>query len=168
MSLNFYCQKEEYNNRKESINKYENIFSNYENNPPSLKEALIQMYSSLNLEDNITIELAEEILFNCKKRIDSEYDKINKIYENITLEDAYIICSYTYECENKEYSPYRLLNINLYSDNIQIWYFKYIKIFIYIIKIITKITKVLSRKKIFVKKSIICSKCIKRNTIYIR
>ena len=119
MSLNFYCQQEEYNNRKESINKYEYIFSNYENNPPSLKEALIQMFSSLNLEDNITMELADEILIKCKKRIDSEYDKIKKIYENITLEDAYIICSYTYESENKEYSPYRLLNLNLYSDDIQ-------------------------------------------------
>ena len=120
MSLSFYCKQEEYNYRKESINKYEYIFSNYENNPPSLKEALIQMYSSLNLDDNITIKLAEEILFKCKKRIDSEYDKIKKIYENITLEDAYIICSYTCECENKEYSPYRLLNLNLYSDDIQI------------------------------------------------
>ena len=92
MSLSFYCKQEEYNYRKESINKYEYIFSNYENNPPSLKEALIQMYSSLNLEDNITIKLAEEILFKCKQRIDSEYDKIKKIYENITLQDAYIIC----------------------------------------------------------------------------
>ena len=118
MSLKFYCQQEENNNRKESINEYEYLFSNFENNLPSLKEALIQMIQLLNKEDNIIIKLVENIITKCKERIDPEYDKIKKIYENITLEDAYIICSYTYECEDNEYSPYNLLNRNLYSNDI--------------------------------------------------
>ena len=119
MSLNFYCQEEGDNTREESINKYQNLFSYYENNPPSLKEALIQMFKTLNLLDNIIIQLTEDILMKCKERIEPEYDKIKKIYENITLEDAYIICSYTCDCANKEYSPYRLLNFYLFSINIQ-------------------------------------------------
>ena len=77
------------------------------------------MFKSLNLEDNIVTLLSEDIITKCKERIDPEYDQINKIYVNITIEDAYIICSYTCECENEEYTPYNLLNINLNSDNIQ-------------------------------------------------
>ena len=144
MSLNFYFPHEEDNIREESINKYENLFSEHENNPPSLKEALIQMFKSLNLEDNIFTQLVEDIITKCKERIDPEYDQIKKIYENITIEDAYIICSYTYECENKEYSPYNLLNQNLYSDDIK--GLSNISKYLYIIKIIKKITKILSRK----------------------
>ena len=49
MSLNFYCEEEE-NNREESINKYKNLFANYESNSPSLSEALIQMFESCELE----------------------------------------------------------------------------------------------------------------------
>ena len=77
------------------------------------------MFKSLNPEDNIVTQLVEDIITKCKERIDPEYDQIKKIYENITIEDAYIICSYTCECEDKEYSPYRLLNINLNSVDIE-------------------------------------------------
>ena len=51
MSLDFYCEEEE-NNREESINKYKNIFLNYENKPPTLREALIQMFESCELDNN--------------------------------------------------------------------------------------------------------------------
>ena len=43
MALNFYCEEEE-NNGEESVNKYKDIFTNYEKNPPSFPEALIQMF----------------------------------------------------------------------------------------------------------------------------
>ena len=38
---------------------------------------------------------------------------IKNKYENITKEDAYIICSYTCELKERKYSPYRILNQNL-------------------------------------------------------
>ena len=42
-----------------------------------------------------------------------------KKYSNITREDAYIICSYTCETEERQYSPYKILNQNLVSNNRQ-------------------------------------------------
>ena len=48
MSLDFYCEEEE-NNREESINKYKDIFINYESNQPTLSEALIQRLESCEL-----------------------------------------------------------------------------------------------------------------------
>ena len=107
MSLNFYC-KEEDNSREESINKYQNLFLNYEKNPPSLKEALNQMFKSSNLNNNKINELTEDILSQCKEKIDPKYDEIKSKYNNITKEDAYIICSYTCESEERQYSPYRI------------------------------------------------------------
>ena len=118
MSLNFHTEEED-NYREESINKYKNLFSKYENNPPSLKEALNQMYKSTNIENNQVDILTEDIINKCKGRIDPNIDDIKKKNNNIAKEDAYIICSYTCESEQKEYSPYRILNKSLVSDNRQ-------------------------------------------------
>ena len=116
MSLNFYCQEEE-NNREESINKYKNLFLSYENNNPSLKDALIQMFKSTDLENKKVHELTEDILNQCKERIDPDFNMIQNKYGNITKEDAYIICTYTCESIEKMYSPYRILNQNLVSKD---------------------------------------------------
>ena len=118
MSLDFYCKEEE-NTREESIDRYKNLFRNYEKNPPSLSEALTQMFKSSNLDTNKINELVEDILNKCKGKIDQGFDAIKKKYENITKEDAYIICSYTCESEDRTYSPYRILNQNLVSNNRQ-------------------------------------------------
>ena len=116
MSLDFYCEEEE-NNREESINKYKNIFANYESNSPTLSEALIQMFESCELDNDKVKDLTDDILSKCKKGIDPDFNIIKKKYENITKEDAYIICSYTCESKERKYSPYRLLNQNLVSDD---------------------------------------------------
>ena len=116
MSLNFYCEEEE-NNREESINKYKNLFANYESNSPSLSEALIQMFESCELEGDKVKRLTEDIISKCKERIDSDFNEIKKKYDKITRDDAYIICSYTCESIDRKYSPYRLLNQNLVSDD---------------------------------------------------
>ena len=80
MSLDFYCKEEE-NKREESINRYKYIFTNYEKNPPSLLEALTQMFKSSNLDTNKINELVEDILNKCKARIDQDFDAIKKKYE---------------------------------------------------------------------------------------
>ena len=118
MSLNFYIKEEE-NAREESINRYKYIFRNYEKNPPSLSEALNQIFSSSNLDSKKINELVEDILNKCKGKIDQGFDAIKKKYENITKEDAYIICSYTCESVDRKCSPYRILNQNLVSNNRQ-------------------------------------------------
>ena len=121
MSLNFYCEEED-NNREESIDKYKNLFINYKNNTPSLKDALIQMFESKNLDNEKINYLTGDIINKCKEKIDQNYNLIKNEYNNITKEDAYIICSYTYELKDKTYSPYspyRILNQNLVSDNRQ-------------------------------------------------
>ena len=118
MSLNFYCEEEDQTTRGVSINQYKFLFNDYEDNPPNLSEAITQIYKeALFLNDSIINETINEILNNCQKRIDSEFDTIKKQYNNITKEDAYIICSYTYETKNRALSPYRLLNQCLTYDD---------------------------------------------------
>jgi len=116
MSLNFYTEEED-NNKEESINNYKDLFSSFENNLPTLSEALNQMFKSAKLNEKRTNELTKDILDKCEKTIDPKYDEIKKKYNNISKDDAYIICAYTCESEDTSYSPYRLLNQNLVSDN---------------------------------------------------
>ena len=116
MSLNFYTEEED-NNKEESINNYKYLFSQYANNLPTLREALNQMFKSANIDDIKINELTNDILDKCKKKIDPEFNEIKKEYNNISKDDSYIICSYTCESKDKRYSPYRLLNQNLVSDD---------------------------------------------------
>ena len=116
MSLNFYSEEED-NDKEESINNYKNLFLDYEKNIPSLKDALIQMFKSTNLDTKIVNNLTKDIITKCKERIELNYHEIKNKYNNITKEDAYIICSYTCESKERKYSPYRILNQNLVSDD---------------------------------------------------
>ena len=116
MSLNFNLKEEE-KNREESINRYKNIFINYEMKNLSLSEALTQMFKSAELGKEKINEFTEDIINQCKDRIDPDFDIIKMKYENISKEDAYIICSYTCESIDRAYSPYRILNRNLVSNN---------------------------------------------------
>ena len=116
MSLIFYSE-EENNNKEESINNYKDMFLDYENKKPTLSEALTQMFISSGAEQNQSNELVKDILSKCKSTIDDNFVKIIKEYPNITKDDAYIICSYTCESKENKYSPYRLLNRNLVSEN---------------------------------------------------
>ena len=93
------------------------MFESYYNNPPSLKEALSEMYLLSKVSKNKVNELVDEIISNCEKKIQDRMDEINNKYENITKEDAIIICSYTYESDDKDYSPYKILNKNIISNN---------------------------------------------------
>ena len=75
------------------------------------------MIESCELDKNKVKELIDDIINKCKNRIDPDFDMIKKKYENITKDDAYIICSYTCESKERKYSPYRILNQNLVSDD---------------------------------------------------
>ena len=120
MGQSFFCEK---NNRKvneQTVNDYKKLFEEYEHNPPSLQESLNQMLKSSNIDDK-NIELyTNEIMDNCKKCIDPRMNEINTKFNTITKKDAYIICSYTMEIKDRNYSPYRLLNQYLDSNENEI------------------------------------------------
>ena len=116
MSLNFYAEEED-NSKEESVNNYKDLFSSFENKLPTLSEALNQMFKSAKLNEKRINELTKDILDKCKKVIDPKLDEIKKKYNNISEDDAYIICSYTCESDDTLYSPYGLLNRNLVSDS---------------------------------------------------
>ena len=127
MSLIFYSEQED-NNKEESINKYNDLFINYEQKLPTLEEALNQMFISSGAYKKKSDKLIKDILLKCKKTIDYNLDKIKEKYNKINKEDAYIICSYTCESEEKEYSPYRIIyfirkiNITNYRLSIIMWF----------------------------------------------
>ena len=77
------------------------------------------MFKSSDLDKKKVKELTEDIINKYKVRINPYFDSIKTKYNNITKEDAYIICSYTCEAEDRAYSPYRILNQNLLSNNLQ-------------------------------------------------
>ena len=116
MSLIFYSE-EENNNKEESINNYKDMFMDYENKMPTLSEALSQMFILSGAQQNKSKELVEDILSKCKSTIDENFAEIKKEYSNISKDEAYVICSYTCESKEDKYSPYRLLNKNLVSEN---------------------------------------------------
>ena len=116
MSRNFYTE-DEMKKREESINRYKSLFTDFDKNTPSLADALNQMFKASNLEEKKVNEFTKDIIKKCKSRIDPDFKKLKEKYENITEEDAYIICCYTCESEDRKYSPYRLLNQSLVSNN---------------------------------------------------
>ena len=116
MSIIYYSEEED-NNKEESINKYKELFSEYKNQKPSLSDALEQMFLSASANKNKSYDLTKDILLKCESKINDNFDEISKKYPNITKNDAYIICSYTCESKDKKFSPYRILNQNLVSDD---------------------------------------------------
>lgn len=116
MSLLFYSEEEE-NLKEESIDKYKNIFEEYRNKNITLSEALEQLFTSSNVEQNKINNFITKILKECEDKINTNADKIKEKYPSITKEDALIISSYTCEAEDSDFSPYKILNKNLVSDD---------------------------------------------------
>ena len=115
MSFTFYDEEEERRNEnEESLNNYSHIFPKYKEKPPSLSEALEQMFQSVEKDKEIIEKCIKDIINKCEIKINETIKEIKKEYPKISEEDAKIIASYTCECKiEKEYSPYRILNQNL-------------------------------------------------------
>ena len=116
MSLHFYTEKEDYL-KEESINKYVEEFLSYVEELPSLSDALKQMFISCQLTEEQANDLIKDILTKTEEIINKNWDKIKKRYSKISKEDSKIICSYTCESKNNKYSPYKILNKNLVSED---------------------------------------------------
>ncbi len=66
MSLHFYTEKEDYL-KEESINKYKDEFIEYIKKPPTLSEALKQMFISSGLTEEHVNDLIRDILTKLRK-----------------------------------------------------------------------------------------------------
>jgi hypothetical protein len=101
-----------------SINEYEDIFENYIDAPPSLKDALLHMFKLSGARNKVN-SLYDQIITKVKNHLQKNFSSIQKKYPNISYEDAQIITSYTCELnkEDYNYNPYKILNSNLVSDD---------------------------------------------------
>ena len=119
MSLNFYEEDEDIEKPKEeSLNNYIDLFKDYIYEIPNLREALIFIFKAANLNEEQINKYTDDIITQCDKQMTKNFDQIKIKYPKITLEEAKIISSYT--CESgmdSDYSPFRLLNRNMVSEN---------------------------------------------------
>jgi len=116
MSKSFYSENEEMN-FEESLNKYEFLFKDIELKPPTLEDALIELFRNAGLSEKDSKEIYNHLYKICNNRVNEKWDEIRKQNPKISKLDALIISSYTYEPKAmyKKFSPYRLLNTNLVS-----------------------------------------------------
>ena len=118
MSKNFYSENEELN-FEESLDKYEFLFKDIKMKPPTLEEALIELFRNAGLSEKDAKDIYSHLYLICNNRINEKWDLIRKENPKISKNDALIISSYTYEPKAmyKQYSPYRLLNTNLVASD---------------------------------------------------
>ena len=75
------------------------------------------MYNSTDINNEDPNSLTNDIIEKCEHRINKVYNYMITSSYNISKEDAYIICSYTCESRIKDFSPYKILNKNLLSED---------------------------------------------------
>ena len=146
MSLHFYSYNEDIP-KKESLIDFENIFKEFINNVPSLKEALYQMFKLEGIPDQEVYDLTNEILLKSEKIIKFNFDIIKEKYPFITIEEAKIISSYTCEASKSDYSPYKILNRNLCEENRTIGINNISKYLFIFIKSLRKLNKYYPKQK---------------------
>ena len=73
-------------NSEPSINQYENIFKYYINNPPSLEEALTQMFNSSKLSPIKSKSLCDQIMSKVNNHLNTKFSEIKSKYKNITYD----------------------------------------------------------------------------------
>ena len=78
MSLHFYCNGED-NEKEESIDKYMDIFTDFLDNPPSLKEALIQVFIAGGVPEIELNDYVEDLNKKIYKVVEDEEIKIKTL-----------------------------------------------------------------------------------------
>ena len=115
-SLYFYNENESHQ-KEESIDNYKDLFSEYYKNPPTLKDALKQMFTSKGADENLSEALYAHIFDKVETIVNNKSNEIKSKNTYITDDDIRIIASYTCEAFDNSYSPYRLTNTNLVEDD---------------------------------------------------
>ena len=75
------------------------------------------MFISSELAEEQIEDLIKDILSKTEKIMNKNWEEIQKKYSKITKEDSKIISSYTCESKNNKFSPYKILNKNLVSED---------------------------------------------------
>ena len=107
---------------EETINNYLDLFQEYLENKasmPTLEQALKEMFTLCGVSSQDSNEYIKYIRSKTRGRIGNFFEKIKKISPDISFEEAETIASYTSEAVpgGSEYSPYKLLNKNLVSED---------------------------------------------------
>ena len=156
MSFFFYSEKEE-NIKGESINNYANIFSEYLKNPPNLQSALQQMFIKSGLPAQNVNPYIEDIYKKTNELMNKNFNKIRLQNPNINAEDFRIISSYTCESSyDANFSPYKLLNTNLVSEDRQLGIRNISKYLFLFLNSLRKLKRVFPSKKFLYR-------CIRQN-----
>ena len=116
MSIYYYSTNED-NQKIESINKYEDLFSEYYYKCPNINDALFQMFISNQNNELKSKLLIEDVLYKSEQIINNNFYLIKQKYPNLSKNDAIIIATYTCHLVDKRNSPYIILNKNLCSEN---------------------------------------------------
>ena len=116
--MNFHSENEQLN-LDESLDKYEYLFKDFRDNPPTLAEALTELFENARLTKKDAKELYDHLYRMCSQRVQDKWSLIEQEHKNISKNDALVISSYTYEPKIKfeKFSPYRLLNTNLVATD---------------------------------------------------
>ena len=116
--MNFHSENEQLN-LDESLDKYEYLFKDFRDNPPTLAEALTELFENAGLTKKDAKELYDHLYLMCNQRVQDKWNLIEHEHKNISKNDALVISSYTYEPKKKfeKFSPYRLLNTNLVATD---------------------------------------------------
>ena len=115
--LKLFYDKNEEIPKNASINCYSNFYYKYNQNFPSLEDALKQMIFSTGIKYDKANELVDEILSKTEKIVKFNYDMIKEKYPILNREEAKIISSYSCETTDSNYNPCIILNRNLNDEN---------------------------------------------------
>ena len=118
MSKDFYSENEEIN-FEDSLNKFEFLFKEMPSKRQTIEEALIELFRNAGLSEKDSKDIYSHLYLVCNNRITEKWESIRQQNQKISREDALIISSYTYEPKAmfRKYSPYRLLNTNLVTND---------------------------------------------------
>ena len=77
MSKNFYSENEEIN-FKESLNEYEFLFKDIHLTPPTLEEALMELFRKAGLSEKDALDIYSHLYLTCNNRVNEKWDLIRK------------------------------------------------------------------------------------------
>ena len=112
MSTHFYTKKENITKQR-SIDYYQDIFKEYNIEPPSLVDSLNELFLSVGLSDGKAELFTKDIIEKCQNFLDFNFDLIHEKYPYLLREDALIIATYKCEAIESRYSPYKIMNLKL-------------------------------------------------------
>ena len=134
MSLYYYNEEEDKKKEgEESIDKYTYLFKDYKKNPPSLDEALKEMYINTGSTEDEAEGLKKDIISKCKNIYKDKKKNILETYPFVSEEEANIISSYTCESKKKQNVHTKFLIKIKYHKIEEREYLKFQNIFIYLL-----------------------------------